>query len=120
MTIVHSWTVTATAAGDRLVSDDEVARLGEVVASAGGTVSGGGTQSYGVSFVLAAATREEACTLGTKLLTEAAARAGLPEWPVRCVAEGDGPPGGAGLQAPPTGAAEKDPDPEFNPELGGY
>ena len=70
-------------------------------------------------FVLAAATREEAITMGTRLLTEAASRAGLPKWPVHCTAEGDGPPGGAGLTAPPTGVPANDPDPEFNPELGG-
>ena len=120
MTIVHSWNVTVTATGDRAVTDDEVAKLAEVVGPAGGTATGGGTQAYGVSFVLAAATREEALTMGTRLLTEAASRAGLPKWPVHCTADGDGPPGGAGLHPPPTGSPANDPDPEFNPELGGY
>jgi hypothetical protein len=120
MTIVHSWNVTVTASGDRLITDDEVAKLGEVVAPAGGAATGAGTQSYGVSLVLAAATREEACTIGTNVLIAAASRAGLPEWPVHCSAEGDGPPGGAVLHTPPTGVAAPDPDPGFNPELGGH
>jgi hypothetical protein len=120
MTIVHSWTVTVTASGDRLVTDDELAKLLEVVAPAGGTATGAGTQRYRVSFELAAATREEACTIGTNMLIAAASRAGLPEWPLHCSAEGDGPPGGAGLHAPPTGVAAPDPDPRFNPELGGH
>jgi hypothetical protein len=119
MTVVHRWFVTVTADGDRIVTDAEVARLTEAIAAAGGAATGGGTPSYGVSLQLAAGTREEACTMGTAMFTEAASRAGLPAWPVRCTAEGDGPPGG-GLLAPPTGVAANDPDPEFNPELGGY
>ena len=34
MTIVHSWNVTVTATGDRAVTDDEVAKLAEVVGPA--------------------------------------------------------------------------------------
>lgn len=99
MTIVHPWTVTVVAEGDRELAADEFARFADVIQAAGGTALGEGTETYGVTIVLAAAARDEAIRLGTRVLAAAAERAGLPSWPVATAAAGQGPPGSA-LPAP--------------------
>jgi len=95
MTIVHPWTVTVVAEGDRPLTDAEFSRLSEVVTGAGGTALGAGTSTYGLTIVLAAGREDEAVELGTTALRNAARLAELPEWPISSSAAGDGPPGSA-------------------------
>jgi hypothetical protein len=70
------------AEGDREVRLEEVVELADAVAAHEGVASGMGTQSYGVQVVVEAETSELAVERAMTVLTEAAAQAGLPEWPV--------------------------------------
>lgn len=82
MTVVHRWSVSILAEGDREVEREEIVELADAVAALGGVATGIGTMGYGVQIVIAAATREQAIRIGTAELIAAAGRAGLPEWPV--------------------------------------
>lgn len=82
MTIVHRWSVTVYAEGDRPVTQDEVVELADAVAGVGGVATGIGQHGYGVQIVIAAGTRDEAVSIGTGVFTAAAEQAGLPVWPV--------------------------------------
>jgi hypothetical protein len=64
---------------------DEVVALADAVAPARGIASGVGTEAYGAQLVVEATDREEAIGLGRALFAEAAAIAGLPDWPVTAV-----------------------------------
>jgi len=76
------WSVTVQAAGDRPMTHDEIVELADAVAPARGVASGIGEAAYGARLVVEAADRDEAISLGSALLAEAAAIAGLPAWPV--------------------------------------
>jgi hypothetical protein len=79
------WSVTVQAAGDRPMTHDEILELADAVAPAKGIASGIGTEAYGAQLVVEAADRETAIGLGRALFAEAAAIAGLPDWPVSAV-----------------------------------
>ena len=70
------------AEGDRVLSQEEIVELADAVAAKNGIASGIGTTSYGVQLVVEAATADEAVELAVAELGLAAARAGLPPWPV--------------------------------------
>jgi hypothetical protein len=70
------------AEGDREVSREEVVELADAVAAAGGIATGIGTTSYGAQLLVEAPGRDEALTRGQALFADAAARAGLPQWPI--------------------------------------
>ena len=76
------WSVTVFAEGDREVSREEVVELADAVAAANGIASGIGTMSYGAQLVVEADDRESAIAQATDEFVRAAARAGLPAWPV--------------------------------------
>lgn len=82
MTIVHRWSVTVYAEGDREVTQEEVVELADAVAGVGGVATGRGQHGYGVQIVIAAGTRDEAVSIATGVFTAAVQRAGLPVWPV--------------------------------------
>jgi hypothetical protein len=86
------WSVSLVAAGDREVTREEVVDLADTVAVRSGIATGIGTASYGAQLLVEADTRDEAVARGRSVFTEAAARAGLPPWPVcrvEVVAEND-------------------------------
>lgn len=86
------WSVSVVADGDRLVSHEEIVELADAVAASNGIASGIGTTSYGAQLVVEAATSDEAAELAVVELRRAAARAGLPLWPitrVETIAEDD-------------------------------
>ena len=56
--------------------------LADAVAAHSGIASGIGTTSYGAQLVVDAAAREDAVELARATFARAAARAGLPPWPV--------------------------------------
>lgn len=90
MTIVRRWTVTVFADGDRDVTADELTRLTAAVTPMGGVPTGGEDRGYGLQIAIAAGTRDEAVTIATGALADAARQAGLPPWPVtRSQALGD-------------------------------
>jgi hypothetical protein len=78
------------AEGDREVQLEEVVDLADAVAAHEGVASGMGTQTYGVQVVVEAATSDQAVQRAMEILSTAAARVGLPDWPVVSVeTEGD-------------------------------
>jgi hypothetical protein len=79
------WSVSVTAEGDRAVTREEVVELADAVAVAGGIASGIGTMRYGAQLIVEAEDREAATQRGTADFVRAAARAGLPSWPITYV-----------------------------------
>ena len=76
------WSVALVAEGDRVLSADEIVELADAVAASSGIASGIGTTSYGAQVVVDAASSDEAVELAMAEFARAAARAGLPPWPI--------------------------------------
>jgi hypothetical protein len=76
------WSVSVVAEGDREVTNAEVVELADAVATSGGIASGIGTASYGAQLLIEADDRETAVERGTAEFARAAAKAGLPPWPI--------------------------------------
>ena len=76
------WSVSVVAAGDRLVSREEVVELADAVAGSGGIASGIGTTRYGAQLIVDAEDRDTAVRLASEEFIRAAAKAGLPQWPI--------------------------------------
>jgi hypothetical protein len=76
------WSVAIEAEGDRVLTREEVVELADAVATSGGIASGIGTTRYGAQILVEADSPEEAGERGTAEFVAAAARAGLPAWPV--------------------------------------
>ena len=70
------------AEGDRVLTHDEILELADAVAIHQGIASGIGSMSYGAQLVVEAASSDDAVDVAMPLFTEAAARAGLPPWPI--------------------------------------
>jgi hypothetical protein len=68
--------------GDRVLGHEEIVKLADAVAMSSGIASGIGTNRYGARLVVVAVSREEAVDKATEEFVRAAARAGLPEWPI--------------------------------------
>lgn len=76
------WSVNVVAQGDREVSREEVVELADAVAGYGGIASGIGTDRYGAQLLVEADDRDAAMRRARDEFTRAAARAGLPPWPI--------------------------------------
>ena len=76
------WSVSVVAEGDREMSREEIVELADAVAASGGIASGIGTNRYGAQLLIDAEDRDSALIRATEEFTRAAARAGLPVWPV--------------------------------------
>lgn len=76
------WIVALQAEGDREIQLEEVVELADAVAAHEGVASGMGTQSYGAQVVVEAESSDLAVERALAVFSEAAAQAGLPEWPV--------------------------------------
>jgi hypothetical protein len=76
------WSVGVEAEGDRVLSRQEIVELADAVAVADGIATGIGTNRYGAQLVVQAGSRDEAIEKATREFAQAAARAGLPAWPV--------------------------------------
>jgi hypothetical protein len=76
------WSVSVRADGDREMGIEEITELADAVAEHGGVAAGIGAPSYGVQVVVEADGPRQAADRASALLTAAAARAGLPAWPV--------------------------------------
>ena len=70
------------AEGDRVLTSEEIVGLADAVAASGGIASGIGTTSYGAQIVVEADGADEAVRLAVAEFGAAAARSGLPAWPV--------------------------------------
>ena len=80
--IVNRWSVSVRADGDRPVELDEVVALADAVAELDGIASGVGAMAYGAQIVVEAPDADRAVELAVPAFESAAARAGLPAWPV--------------------------------------
>jgi len=76
------WSVNVSAEGDRVMSREEIVELADAVATSGGIASGIGTTRYGAQLIVEADDRETAVQLASAEFVLAAARAGLPTWPI--------------------------------------
>jgi len=76
------WSVAVVAEGDRVLGRAEIVELADAVAASGGIASGIGTTSYGAQLIVEADTSLEAVQLARAEFVQAAARAGLPPWPI--------------------------------------
>ncbi|OLT13827.1 hypothetical protein BJF78_20950 [Pseudonocardia sp. CNS-139] len=76
------WSVGVEAEGDRVLTHDEILELADAVAVNSGVASGIGATRYGARLIVLADDRDEAVAAGTATFRAAAARAGLPEWPI--------------------------------------
>jgi hypothetical protein len=70
------------AEGDRELTREEIVELADAVAGHNGIASGIGTFRYGAQLVVDADSLDEAVEQATAAFSSAAARAGLPPWPV--------------------------------------
>jgi hypothetical protein len=85
MTSMEKWSVGIEAAGDVLMTREQIVELADAVAEHGGIASGIGQSHYGATILIEAKTREEAIDKATGHFRAAAERAGLPEWPITTV-----------------------------------
>ena len=76
------WSVGIEAEGDRVMELEEVVELADAVAPSGGIATGIGTTRYGAQLVVLADTLDEAVEKGRAEFAAAAAKAGLPGYPV--------------------------------------
>jgi hypothetical protein len=76
------WSVGIQTEGDRVISREEIVELADAVAPSSGVASGIGTNRYGATLVVEARSRDEAIKLATAEFTRAAAKAGLPGFPI--------------------------------------
>jgi hypothetical protein len=76
------WSVGIEAAGDRILTREEIVELADAIADSGGIATGIGTNRYGARLVVEAASRDEAIGKATEKFAAAAAAAGLPAAPV--------------------------------------
>jgi hypothetical protein len=76
------WSVAVEAEGDRPVTREEVVELADAVADSGGIAAGIGTPRYGAQLLVQAADRDEAVEVAAAVFRAAAAKAGLPPWPL--------------------------------------
>ncbi len=76
------WSVGVEAEGDRVLTREEIVELADAVAVVDGIATGIGTNRYGAQLVVQAGSRDEAIEKATQEFAQAAARAGLPAWPV--------------------------------------
>jgi hypothetical protein len=79
------WSVGIEAEGDRVLTREEVVELADAVAANAGIATGIGTNRYGAQLVVQAASRDQAIEQATEDFVRAAARAGLPAWPIAAV-----------------------------------
>jgi hypothetical protein len=76
------WSVTVEAEGDRVLTREEIVELADAVAAHSGIASGIGTTRYGAQLSVEADSREDAVRRARAEFERAAARAGLPSWPI--------------------------------------
>ena len=76
------WSVSARADGDREMTLEEITELSDAVAEHDGVAAGIGSTSYGAQLVVDADGPRQAADRASALFVAAAARAGLPPWPI--------------------------------------
>lgn len=82
---VEKWSVAIEAAGDALMTREQIVELADAVAEMSGIASGIGQPHYGATILVEAGSRQEAIDKATGHFRTAAEKAGLPEWPITTV-----------------------------------
>jgi hypothetical protein len=82
---MEKWSVAIEAAGDVVMTREQIVELADAVAGLGGIASGIGQPHYGATVLIEARSRDEAVDKATGLFRTAAQQAGLPEWPITTV-----------------------------------
>ena len=76
------WSVSIKAEADRLMEREEIVELADAVAIYSGIATGMDQPTYGAQIIVEAISREEAISRGPRIFREAAATAGLPDFPI--------------------------------------
>jgi hypothetical protein len=76
------WSVGIETEGDRVLDREEIVELADAVAPSGGIATGIGTNRYGAQLVVSADTQDEAIEKAVAEFKRAAAKAGLPDFPI--------------------------------------
>lgn len=76
------WSVGVRCEGDRVMSQEDILELADAIAIHNGVATGIGQESYGAQLVVSADTIGEAEVLAKRTFKQAAAAAGLPDWPI--------------------------------------
>lgn len=80
--MIIRWSVGIEVAGDRIMTQEEIVELADVVAGYEGIATGIGTTRYGAQMVVFADSRERAEEKGKEQFHDAVAKAGLPVYPI--------------------------------------
>ncbi|GAC1367181.1 MAG: hypothetical protein NVSMB32_12040 [Actinomycetota bacterium] len=76
------WSVGLEATGDTIITMEQVVELADAVARMGGSAGGMGTTSYHATIQVYAEEYDQAVAKAREMFAMAAAKAGLPAWPV--------------------------------------
>ena len=76
------WSVGIEAAGERVLTREEVVELADAIAVSSGIATGIGSSRYGAQLVVEADSRDDAIARATETFLAAVATAGLPAAPV--------------------------------------
>jgi hypothetical protein len=76
------WSVVVEAAGDRVLTREEVVELADAVSASGGIASGIGRQTYGAQLLVEADSSAGAIEVALLEFHRAVEQAQLPPWPV--------------------------------------
>lgn len=82
MGIEIAWSVGLEAAGDRIISMEEVLELADAVASKSGSAGGMGTTSYHATLMVYAEDHDTAVAKAKELFAAAVQTAGMPVWEI--------------------------------------
>lgn len=80
--MIVRWSVGIEVAADRVMTQEEIVELADVVASHEGIATGIGTMRYGAQIVVFADSRERAVEQGKERFAAAVEEAGLPVYPI--------------------------------------
>lgn len=80
--MIVRWSVGIEVAADRVMTQEEIVELADVVASDEGIAAGIGTTRYGAQIVVFADSRERAVEKGKEQFAAAVQEAGLPVYPI--------------------------------------
>lgn len=80
--MIIRWSVGIEVAGDRIMTQEEIVELADVVADYEGIATGIGSNRYGAQMVVFADSRERALEKGKEQFAAAVEQAGLPVYPI--------------------------------------
>ena len=82
MGIEIAWSVGLEAAGDRIITMEEVVEFADAVAIRNGSAGGMGTSSYHATLMVYAEDQDQAVAKAKEFFAQAVQKAGLPVWEI--------------------------------------